>query len=598
MKVLAFGDVRAGARGEPRTVGNLRQQRILVALLLAGPRGLSVDQLAARVWDPDEEPASPVPTLRTYVRRLRAVAGDATGQLVRTRPGGYELAVAPDDTDVGRFDSLAAAALRALDPDEAVALAGEAVALWRGPPFPGLEDLDWVEPEAARLGELLLSVQELGLEARLDLGAGGVAAEAGVLLADHPYRERLRTLRALALYRAGRQADALADIAEHRQRLAEDLGVDVSTEVRDLELAILRQDPSAGRPARRRSTTPGVPDRPPTRDRCPFRRLPRRPAVGRARRRRQGHPRRAGGRPVVRPAVRRRGPDGGPAVAPARRAAPRLLARGRAGVPRHAARGRWQPRGCGPARPAGASAGGEVGRRGSRRARLRPSPGGRPPRRQTVQHPARPRGQRLPRRLRDRTPRRSRSRGARPPVRGFTHVRGPGAVRRRPGRPRCRRVRPRGRALRRPHRSSPVAGRDGHPDPLQVPPHASPPLRRDRRRPPSTRPSTASSRAPRPRTRPAATRRRAPWPPTSPRSPRRRRCRAARTWSTPTVASPPSPSRTPTGSSGGTASSRPSSSGWGVNPECSSSGRQGAASRPSWPRASSPGCEPPSSRPW
>ncbi len=251
MKVWAFGDVQVGRAGAPAAVVNARQRRILVALLLAGPGGLSVDQLAARVWDPDEEPSSPVPTLRTYVKRLRTVAGDPDGELIVTRPGGYALAVTDEETDVGRFATSVARALRSLDPDEAGGLVEDALAVWRGPPFRGLEHLDWVEPEVGRLGELHVSAQELRLELRLDQDVGDVAAEAGALLADHPYRERLRTLRALALYRSGRQADALADIAEHRRRLADDLGVEVSTEVRDLELAILRQAPELDGPRRR-----------------------------------------------------------------------------------------------------------------------------------------------------------------------------------------------------------------------------------------------------------------------------------------------------------------------------------------------------------
>ncbi len=250
MRVRVLGEVRAGAAGEPVPVVNLRQRRILVALLLAGPPGLSVAELAGRVWDEGGGPASRVPTLRTYVQRLRATIEDGAGHLVTTRPGGYALAVADEDVDARAFALIVESARGELDPSRSEMLLDEALAAWGGPPFPGLEEPAWCAGEAARLEELHVEAQELRLSLRLDRGAGDVAADAELLLREHPYRERLRVLRALALYRAGRQADALADIAEHRRRLADELGVEVSTEVRDLELAILRQSPELDGPRR------------------------------------------------------------------------------------------------------------------------------------------------------------------------------------------------------------------------------------------------------------------------------------------------------------------------------------------------------------
>ena len=248
MKVLVLGGIRISAGHEPAPVSTVRHQRIVAALVLAGPQGLSVDSLADRVWDPDETPASPIPTLRTYVKRLRSTASDEDGTLIVTRPGGYALSVDPDDVDSGHFLELIATAQRETRLDEALHTLNQALALWRGAPFDGLEDLDWVAPGATRLREARLAAQEHRLAVLLDLGTGDVAGEAADLLVDNPYRERLRTLRALALYRAGRQAEALADIAEHRTRMTDELGVDVSTEVSELEVAILRQDPVLGAP--------------------------------------------------------------------------------------------------------------------------------------------------------------------------------------------------------------------------------------------------------------------------------------------------------------------------------------------------------------
>lgn len=236
--------MQVGSLEQASPVSNARQQRILAALVVAGRSGLTVDQLVDRVWDPDETPSTPVPTLRTYVRRLRGAAGDADGELIATRPGGYALVVDEDDVDLHRFARLVTSAGRELDADLARRLVDEALALWRGEPFGELGELSWAAGETARLHELYAVGQELQLSLRLEHGADDVIAEAARLVDRDPYRERLVAIHALALYRAGRQAEALAALADHRRLLADELGVDPSAEVRDLEVAILRQEPS------------------------------------------------------------------------------------------------------------------------------------------------------------------------------------------------------------------------------------------------------------------------------------------------------------------------------------------------------------------
>lgn len=248
MHVRVLGELRVGSSA-PSRVTHLRQQRILAALVIAGRGGLSVEALVDRVWEDHEVPASAVPTLRTYIQRLRRTAGDPAGELIRTRPGGYVLDVASEDVDARRFVALVDLAARELDPHEALPLLDAALALWRGTPFAELDD-EWLQGERARLAEVRLQALESRLAIRLELGARNVAVEAAALLADEPYRERLVELWALALARSGRTVDALAVLREHAARMADGLGLEPSATLRDLEVAILRQDPAIDGPRR------------------------------------------------------------------------------------------------------------------------------------------------------------------------------------------------------------------------------------------------------------------------------------------------------------------------------------------------------------
>ncbi len=241
MRVWVLGDIRAG---DAELIPNERQRRILAALVLAGPSGIGVEQLAVRVWEETEEPPDPVRTLRTYVSRLRAGIGDPDGDLIVTRPGGYALSADPDDIDASVFERRTAEAARELDPYVALELYDEALSLWSGPAFGDLAHVDWFRPEAARLEELRLAAEESRLRLRLDADRhADVSADAERLLSEHPYREQLTAIRAMALYRSGRQVDALAELDRLRGRLREDLGIDPSPELQELEVKILGHDP-------------------------------------------------------------------------------------------------------------------------------------------------------------------------------------------------------------------------------------------------------------------------------------------------------------------------------------------------------------------
>jgi DNA-binding SARP family transcriptional activator len=227
----------AGAALSPR-------DRAVLAALAVREDGLASDQLADAVWG-DGPPASWPKQVQICVMRLRRALGP---HAIETTAGGYRLAVSGEELDTHRFEALVHRG-RALaadgDPDRAASTLARGLALWRGEPF---EDLDGWPPgraEAARLAELRRSVQEDVLDARLASGEHlAVAAEAELLVAEEPLRERRWALLALAQYRSGRQADALRSLHQARLCLADQLGIDPGPELVRLEAAILRQDAS------------------------------------------------------------------------------------------------------------------------------------------------------------------------------------------------------------------------------------------------------------------------------------------------------------------------------------------------------------------
>lgn len=233
------------ARGAPVDLGGRQPRLVLAALLTGGGRAIPVDTLVDAVWGEDP-PASALGTLQSYVSRLRRRTGD--GLELRLDDAGYRLLVDPDCVDTQRFVRLAdegRAALEAGRPADARRLLTEADALWRGPALAEIADLDIGRGAATRLEERRLSAIEDRIDADLALGRhGALASELVPLVDEHPLREKLREQLATALYRAGRQAEALRALADAGAVLRDQLGIEPSRPLRELETRILNHDSS------------------------------------------------------------------------------------------------------------------------------------------------------------------------------------------------------------------------------------------------------------------------------------------------------------------------------------------------------------------
>jgi DNA-binding SARP family transcriptional activator/glutamine cyclotransferase len=205
---------------------------------------VSVDALVEALWG-DAAPSTAVKAVQGHVSHLRRVLG-SDGVLVTQAPG-YVLRVPADAVDAHRFATLAAEAWRTLqdDPESALRRFEQALALWRGPALAEFAFADFAQHEIRRLEELRLETVEGRFESTLQLGRhGAVVAELETRVAEHPLRERLRGQLMLALYRSGRQADALEVYRSGRRLLAEELGLKPDGELQRLEKAILNHDPS------------------------------------------------------------------------------------------------------------------------------------------------------------------------------------------------------------------------------------------------------------------------------------------------------------------------------------------------------------------
>ncbi|NUP64132.1 MAG: AfsR/SARP family transcriptional regulator, partial [Nonomuraea sp.] len=243
-----------GPGGEPVRVVEVKVRALLADLLIHAGRPVSADRLIEDLWG-GRPPANAPAALRVKVSQLRKVLGDR--ELVAYRAPGYVLRAEPEDVDAGRFAALVGRAQAGADPRTRAALLREALELWRGPAYAEFADEEFARPVVARLDEQrLVAVEDLA-EARLELGEHALlAAELADLVAGHPLRERLRAVHVRALYRAGRQSEALASYADLRARLAGELGLDPGPELVALHQAILEQDPALDGPARRRTNLP------------------------------------------------------------------------------------------------------------------------------------------------------------------------------------------------------------------------------------------------------------------------------------------------------------------------------------------------------
>jgi predicted ATPase/DNA-binding SARP family transcriptional activator/tetratricopeptide (TPR) repeat protein len=240
----------AGDDGEVIDVGGPRPRALLAALALAGGRLVPADQLLDEVWHGEELDGRN--RLQVHISRLRRVLG---GDRILTKSGGYALQIPAGALDADRFDAMAArgrAALHREDAAEAARQLGEALGLWRGEPLAEFADAGFAQGVITRLGEARLAATEDMIEAELMLGHHGeLTGRLEALVAAHPVRERLWGQLIVALYRCGRQADALAAYRRARTLLADELGVDPGPELRRLEAAVLAQDPELAAPPAR-----------------------------------------------------------------------------------------------------------------------------------------------------------------------------------------------------------------------------------------------------------------------------------------------------------------------------------------------------------
>ncbi len=226
--------------GRPLELKRRKQRSLLALLLLHAGEVVSTDRLVDELWA-GKPPKAAIGSLQNLVSDLRKGLGrDA----VRTRQPGYALDVDPDQVDLHRFQRLVAKAAEGGDAERRSALLREALGLWRGSPLSDLAFEPFAQVEIARLEELRTAAREDLIHAELELGRHSkLVGELEALVAEHPLRERLRGQLMLALYRSGRQAEALEAYRRARETLVEQLGIDPSPELQRLEQSILRHDP-------------------------------------------------------------------------------------------------------------------------------------------------------------------------------------------------------------------------------------------------------------------------------------------------------------------------------------------------------------------
>jgi predicted ATPase/DNA-binding SARP family transcriptional activator len=244
MDFRILGPLEVIADGRSHSIGSGKQRALLAILLLRANEPVATDTLLELLWG-ERAPAASRKSLQAYVSRLRKGLGSADHRIV-TRPNGYMLRVGPGELDLERFETLAEQGRRALaadDPKRAAGLLREALELWRGPPLADLRFEAFAQPEIHRLEELRLAALEDRLDADLESGRHAeLAAELEALVDEHPLRERLHRQLVVALYRAGRQAEALEAYRAARTRLLDELGVEPTPELQALEQAILTHD--------------------------------------------------------------------------------------------------------------------------------------------------------------------------------------------------------------------------------------------------------------------------------------------------------------------------------------------------------------------
>jgi DNA-binding SARP family transcriptional activator/DNA-binding CsgD family transcriptional regulator len=253
MDFCILGPLEALDEGRVVELGGSKQRALLALLLLHANETLSTDRLIDELWG-ERPPATAAKTVQVHISRLRKALAGAAGDgaacdgMVVTRQHGYELQLDPERLDACDFERLVgegSSELAAGRPERAAAALEGALSLWRGTPLADLAYERFAQVEIARLGDLRVNALELLIDAKLALGAHAeVVGRLEALIAEHPFRERLHAQLMLALYRSDRQADALQAYQDARSKLHEELAIAPGERLRELERAILAQDPA------------------------------------------------------------------------------------------------------------------------------------------------------------------------------------------------------------------------------------------------------------------------------------------------------------------------------------------------------------------
>ena len=256
-----LGELQVVQAGQPRDLGSLRQRSLLARLLVRAGQPISTDRLLEELW-PEEVPDKARHTLHVYISRVRAVLGDGRDRL-ESDTTGYRLRIEPDELDALRFERLSSEGRDALAedrPEAASEALAAALSLWRGPALVEFADEPFAEAEATRLDQLRLGTQEDRIRADLALGRHAELVEQlRTLTLEQPFREALWEQYMLALYRSGRQAEALQVFGEARLHLAEELGIEPGPALKRMEQRVLAQDPELDlAPKRDRGTRPAA----------------------------------------------------------------------------------------------------------------------------------------------------------------------------------------------------------------------------------------------------------------------------------------------------------------------------------------------------
>jgi predicted ATPase/DNA-binding SARP family transcriptional activator len=244
-----LGPLQALDEGRDVAPAGSKRRALLALLLIHANETLPIERLIDELWD-EHPPRTAAKTVQAHISRLRkALANGAEGAIV-TREHGYQLILDPDRLDSRRFERLVAQGtdqLAAGDPSRAASTLEAALSLWRGTPLADVSPEPFVKREAARLEDLRMVAVEHLNDAKLELGQHAqLIGPLEGLVGEHPYRERLRAQLMLALYRCERQADALQAYQNARRTLVDELGIEPGEQLRDLERAILTQDPDLG----------------------------------------------------------------------------------------------------------------------------------------------------------------------------------------------------------------------------------------------------------------------------------------------------------------------------------------------------------------